>query len=87
MSGGCCLCHEEGLPLVPRLVELEGVDLHPQLHQDPQGAVQAESLVQGPCPPRHRDPRHQGLHQELLAAQGEVGQVIANYHLLGQELL
>ena len=86
MSGGCCLCHVEGLPLVPKLEELEGVDLHPQLHQGPLGEEQVESLVQGPCQLRHQDPRCQGPHQELLAAQGEVGQVIANYHLLGQEL-
>ena len=83
---GCCLCHVEGLPLVPKLVELEGVDLHPQLHQGPLGAERVESLVQGPCQPRHRDPHHQGPHQELLAAQGEVDQMIANYRLLGQEL-
>ena len=87
MSGGCCLCHVEGLPLVLKLVEQEGVDLHPQLHQGPLGAEQAGSLVQGPCQLRHRDPHRQGPHQELLAAQGEVGQVIANCHLLGQELL
>jgi hypothetical protein len=81
VSGGCCLCHVEGLTLVPKLVELEGVDLHPQLHQGPLGAEQVESLVQGPCQPQHQDP-----HQELLATQGEVDQAIANYHLLGQEL-
>jgi hypothetical protein len=87
VSGGCCLCHVEGLPLVPILVELEGVDLHPQLHQAPLGAEQVESsLVQGPCQPRHRDPRHQGHHQELPAAQGEVEQVMSNYHLPGLEL-
>ena len=86
MSGGCCLCHVEGLTLVPKLVELEGVDLHPQLHQGPLGAAQVESLVQGPCQPQHQDPHRQGPHQELLATQGEVDQAIANYHLLGQEL-
>jgi len=85
VSGGCCLHHVEGLTLVPTLVELEGVDLHPRLHQGPLGAKQAESLVQGPCQHQHQDPHHQGLHQELLAAQGEVEQVIANCHLLGQE--
>jgi len=86
VSGGCCLCHVEGLPLVPKLVELKGVDLHPQHHQGPLGAEQAESSVQGPCQHRHQDPRRQGPHQELLTAQGEVDQVIANYHLPGQEL-
>ena len=44
-------------------------------------------MVQGPCQPQHQDPHRQGPHQELLAAQGEVDQAIANYHLLGQELL
>jgi hypothetical protein len=86
VSGGCCLCHVEGLTLVPKLVELEGVDLHPQLHQGPLGAEQVESLVQGPCQPQHHDPHRQGPHLELLATQGEVDHASANYHLLGQEL-
>ena len=88
MSGGCCQCHVEGLPPVLKLEELEGVDLHPQLHQGLLLGAEhwAGSLVLVPCQLRLQDPRRQGHHQELLAVRGEVGQVIANCHLLGQEL-